>query len=70
MTRRYDDQMMLIDRSAVCGELRAIADTLGMSHAELLRLIAAEALPGLRGRAAATKREAARRAKQLAASAA
>jgi hypothetical protein len=67
MNRRYDDQMMLIDRHVVCEELRDIADGLGMSQAELLRSIAAESLPKLRARLAATRREA-RRAQARAAS--
>lgn len=66
MSRRYDDQMMLIDRRRVCDELRTIADTLDMSHAELLRVIVSEALPGLRQRAAATRRERTKRERNAA----
>lgn len=61
VARRYDDQMMLIDRSEVCNELRGLARELGMTHAEMLREITHEALPGLRRRRAARKRENARR---------
>lgn len=68
--RRYDDQMMLIDRSEVCDELRALAKTLGVSQAELLRGIVQETLPGLRRRAAARKRERARARSRTAALAA
>lgn len=59
--RRYNDQMMLIDKHEVCAELRALAKTLGLSQAELLRGIVQETLPGLRRKAAARKRERARR---------
>lgn len=64
--RRYNDQMMLIDRNEVCAELRTLAKVLGMSQAELLRGIVQETLPGLRRRATARKRERARRASRVA----
>lgn len=59
--RRYNDQMMLIDRREVCVELRSLAKQLGYSQAELLRDVVAASLPNLRKRAAARQRETARR---------